>query len=128
MKSVRDVRIVAVLFLIAGAAAVARMIQARAVEFAPGLLEILTGIGLLRWRNAWRIVALVTLWIGLAAFVFVGGILWIRGEAVFRTPWGRSPAAVVPLVFVTLALMLWQIRVLTRPNVRRSFELGDPAA
>jgi hypothetical protein len=75
-----------------------------------------------------RIVAVTTLWIALAFVIVVGGLGLIRGETVVVSSWSRSPVVAATLVVLGLALTLWQLRVLTRPNVRRSFELGDPAA
>ncbi|MDQ6893991.1 MAG: hypothetical protein M3167_15065 [Acidobacteriota bacterium] len=129
MKSVRDVRIVAVLFLIAGVAAVVQMILTRVLEVGTtGLLALPTGIGLLRYSNAWRIVALVILWISLAVFIIAMGMWLVNGSAVSVTFWVRSPAVIAVLIFLSFSLTVWEIRVLTRPDVRRSFELGDPAA
>ena len=129
MKSVRDVRIVAVLFLIAGVAAVVQMILTRVLELSTtGLLALPTGIGLLRYSNAWRIVALVILWISLALFIIAMGMWLVNGRDISVTFWVRSPAAIAVLTLLSLALTIWEIRVLTRPDVRRSFELGDPTA
>jgi hypothetical protein len=134
MKPVRDVRIVAVLFLISGVTAVVRMIQTRTLQLAPGLIAIPTAIGLLRWSNGWRLVALATLWIALAVSILAGAY-WLfhgdlSGEISISIPsyLGKSTAMIVTVVVVGVALTLWQLRVLTRPAVRRSFELGDPAA
>jgi hypothetical protein len=41
---------------------------------------------------------------------------------------GRSPLLLAMLFLVTLGLAAWELRVLTRESIRRSFELGDPAA
>ena len=128
MKSVRDVRIVAILFLVAGVTTVVRLIQTRMLELTPGLLGIPTGIGLLRWSNGWRLVAVVTLWIAVAVSVLAGAYWLFRGNISISSPWGSSPAVVATVALLGLALTLWQLRVLTRPGVRRSFELGDPAA
>ena len=129
-KSVRDVRIVAVIFLAEGLIAVFEMVQTRRLAFGPGLLELATGIGLLRYRNGWRIFAVVILWLTIVLAVFAGAIAIFRGEhlwAVVVAP-VQSNAVAVMLLIVILGLMLWQVRVLTRPEVRRAFELGDPAA
>ena len=129
MKSVRDVRIVAVLFLIAGVAAVVQMILTRVLELSTtGLLALPTGIGLLRYSNAWRIVALVILWISLALFIIAMGMWLVNRRGISVTFWVRSPVVIAVLMLLSLALTIWEIRVLTRPDVRRSFELGDPTA
>jgi len=128
MKSVRDVRIVAVLFLIAGVLAVVQMVMTRVLEFGTGLLALPAGIGLLRYSNAWRIVALVILWISLALFIIATGMVLVNGRAAPVTFGVRSPALIAVLILLSFALTIWEIRVLTRPDVRRSFELGDPAA
>jgi hypothetical protein len=128
MKSVRDVRIVAVLFLIAGVVAVAQMARTRVLEFGTGLLALPAGIGLLRYSNAWRIVALVILWISLGLFIIATGMVLVNGRAAPVTFLVRSPVLIAVLIFLSFALTIWEIRVLTRPDVRRSFELGDPTA
>lgn len=130
MKSMRAVRIVAVLFLIAGVVAVVQMILTRVLELSMGLLALPTGIGLLRYSNAWRIVALVILWISLAIFIIAAGLVLINGKAapVSFSSWVHSPVAIAVLALLSLAVTIWEIRVLTRPAVRRSFELGDPTA
>lgn len=128
MKSVRDVRIVAVLFLIAGVAAVVQIFLTRILELGMGLLALPAGIGLLRYSNTWRIVALVILWISLALFIITVGMVLVSGRAAPVTFWFRSPAVIVVFMLLSFALTIWEIRVLTRPDVRRSFELGDPKA
>jgi hypothetical protein len=128
MKSVRDVRIVAVLFLIAGVLTVVQIVRTRVLDLGMGLLALPAGIGLLRYSNAWRIVALVILWISLGIFIIATGMVLVSGRAAPVTFWFRSPAVIAVLMLLSFALTIWEIRVLTRPNVRRSFELGDPAA
>ncbi|HEY6147492.1 MAG TPA: hypothetical protein VIZ69_07325 [Thermoanaerobaculia bacterium] len=128
MKPFRDVKIVAVLFLITGLVAVVEMVLHRALELGTGLLAIPAGVGLLRFRNGWRIVALAMLWLSLAILTIVVLTALLGGNASFGSLWTRSPALVAVLTILSVALTFWEIRVLTRPGVRRSFELGDPAA
>jgi hypothetical protein len=130
MRPTTQVRIVAVLFLIAGASALVEIVRSRRFLLTAGLLGIPTGIGLLRYSNGWRIVGVISLWaslalLGLAILSVIGG-----GQTVadlFQVP-GRSPLLLALLGIFTVGLTLWELRVLTRPNVRRSFELGDPTA
>jgi hypothetical protein len=128
MKSVRDVRIVAVLFLIVGVASVVELVRTRDLGLIGGLLPLFIGIGLLRYSNVWRIVALVTLWIALAGFLVTGAAALTGKDVVVVTSLGSSPVLLGALLLASLALIGWQIRVLTRADVRRSFELGNPAA
>ncbi len=129
MKSVRDVRIVAVLFLIVGVLATVQIALTRVFDLSMALLALPAGIGLLRYSNAWRIVALVILWISLAFFIIAVGIVLVSGRVpLVTTFWIRSPAVAAVLWLLSLALTVWEVRVLTRPDVRRSFELGDPTA
>src|SRR3954471_5732819 len=128
MKPVRDVRIVAVLFLLAGVLALVQILRTRVLELGTGLLALPAGIGLLRYSNAWRVVALVILWISLAILVIAAAVVLVNGRADFVTSWVRSPILMALFALLSFAVSVWEIRVLRRPEVRRSFELGDPAA
>jgi hypothetical protein len=130
MKSTTQIRIVAVLFLIAGAGALIEIVRSRRFLLTAGLLRIPTGIGLLRYSNGWRIVAIASIWFSLGMLVIVPLIAVGRGQPVldlFQMP-GRSPLLLAMLFLVTLGLAAWELRVLTRESIRPSFELGDPAA
>jgi hypothetical protein len=131
MRPTTQVRIVAVLFLIAGASALVEIVRSRRFLLTAGLLGIPTGIGLLRYSNGWRIVGVISLWaslalLGLAIVSVIGGGQTVAAD-LFEAP-GRSPFLLALLGIFTVGLTLWELRVLTRANVRRSFELGDPAA
>ncbi|HYK41806.1 MAG TPA: hypothetical protein VE007_05395 [Thermoanaerobaculia bacterium] len=127
MKSFRDVRIVAVLFLLTGVAAIAQVIVTRSLAISTQMLAIPIGVGLLRYRNAWRVAALVLLWFSLAIVTFVVGIALLNRNLSFGGFLARSPALAGAFLGLSFALTIWEIRVLTRPDVRRSFELGAPA-
>ncbi|MFH5802851.1 hypothetical protein [Alienimonas sp. DA493] len=133
-------KVVAWLFIITGALAawdvLAALLNGR-ISLNFGVLGLFIGPGLLRLSSGWRTCGLVLLWIemiliplAILALVASGGPLdvTLSGE-----PAGEAPLLVgLGVVGALLALVVWEYRVLTRPDVRRLFELEtdrtDPLA
>lgn len=124
MKSQRDVRIVAWLFIVSGALALLGAYQGGRFVLGTGLLGVPIGIGLLGYRSGWRTVALVWLWLGLIGLPLLGGLALFAGSNV-EVSGRHSPLLFAGAFAVGFLLELWQYRVLTRPEVRRWFDLGE---
>lgn len=124
MKSQRDVRIVAWLFIISGALALLGAYQGGRFVLGTGLLGVPIGIGLLNYRSGWRTIALVWLWFGLIGFPVLGSLALFAGSngELFGS---RSPLLFAGVFAAAFLLELWQYRVLTRHEVRRWFDLGE---
>lgn len=123
----RDLKIVAYLLIIFGVMVVIEVLldlMSARLNFNFGVLQIPSGIGLLRLRRGWRTCALTLLWIGLIADVlFCLGVIFGSPVLTFLgQPVGLAPR---PLSLVLAAglfiLMIWEYRVLTREDVRRLF-------
>jgi hypothetical protein len=121
----RNVDIVAVLFLLTGITAIGEAIRTKKIEILPGVFGAPIGIGLLRYRNGWRIAALVCLWITMAICAVVGVAALITGDNSVAIKGIEGNPRVIGALFIVIGVGMsyWQFRVLTRPNVRRSFEL-----
>ena len=91
-----------------------------------GILYIPIFFGLINLRNGWRVCAMVFLWFGLVTlpilfFLALLGVLPTYFE-VFGTKSARVPGWIGAVATVPFfVLVLWQYRVLVRPNVRRLF-------
>lgn len=122
-------RVVAYIYLVAGVLSVFKCIallfySTFSIEF--GILGIPIFFGLLNLRNGWRVCAIVLLWFGLIGFpiMFLLGLsgampayYQIFGINVARVPGWFVSLATIPFFL----LVLWQYRVLVRPDVRRLF-------
>jgi hypothetical protein len=130
MNSMRDLRIVAWIFIISGIGCLVAPFVTGRIEIGTGLLGIPAGIGLLRFRAGWRIFALITLWAGFAVLLAgAAALLFAQHTSINLLGWRPESrwafaAFLVPVFFVTL----WQYRVLTRAEVRGQFERGGFAA
>lgn len=126
-----SLKIVAVLFIISGIFSVIEVVVALmhgGININFGVLCLFVGPGLLRLHRGWRTCALVFLWLGLivAPIVFVLGLsgkvpayFSVFGVNIARIPGWWASVAAIPFFL----LMLWQYRVLTRPDIRRLFGL-----
>jgi hypothetical protein len=95
-----------------------------------GVINLWVGLGLLRAKARWRLVALVMLWVGFA--IAVGGLAYVvfgspTAEATFFTlPLGiAARPIVIAFLVASFAVMVWQYRVLQRPDVRVLFERNE---
>ena len=124
-------KIVAALFVIGGILAVIEVVVSlmrNRLSLNFGVLGLFIGVGLLRLRRGWRTCAVVFLWFGLILLpiVFLLGLLGvipaylqIFGVRVARVPGWTVSAAAIPFFL----LVLWQYRVLVRPDIRSLFGL-----
>lgn len=130
-KAPTSLKIVAVLFIIGGVLAVIEILAALArggININFGVLGLFIGPGLLRFSRGWRTCGLVFLWIGLVGLpiIFLIGLtgsvpahFTVFGIKMARIPSWWVSVGVIPF----FVLVLWQYRVLTRPDVRRHFGL-----
>ena len=126
--------IVAVLFIIGGASAaieilVSLMVGHFSLNF--GVLGLFIGPGLLRLSRGWRICALVFIWITLIATPLVVLLLLVIDVPLDLTVSGRrygdAPKTVVLFIgTIIFSVIVWQLHVLTRPDIRRRFRVGFP--
>jgi hypothetical protein len=101
------------------------------ISFQTGVLGIPIFFGLLKLRNGWRICAMVLLCFGMIicpimffASFSIGGPAFFElfGIQVTRIPVWFVSASTIPFFL----LVLWQYRVLIRPDVRRLFLEARP--
>lgn len=91
-----------------------------------GILGIPIFFGLLNLRNGWRVCAMVLLWFGLISFPIMF-LLGLSGAVpayfqVFGINVARIPGWIVSVGTIPFFLLvIWQYRVLIRPDVRRLF-------
>jgi hypothetical protein len=93
-----------------------------------GVLQIPAGFGILRLSRGWRTFQLWMLWFGMIGFGIASLILLFGGSFPTFTIYGRSAThwgREIALAICTIAggVLIWQYRVLTRPDVRRLFGL-----
>jgi len=127
----RALTVVAWLFAAEGALAAMDVLLALSqaqVSLNVGVLCIFVARGLLKLRRGWRTFALVILWLEMILFpVFALCMVAGTGDFSFIGVHVRSPnsAGGAVLVLGLFALTAWEYRVLTRPDVRRLFNLGE---
>lgn len=91
-----------------------------------GILGIPIFFGLLNLRNGWRICAMVLMWFGLIGFPIIFVISLVSSVPAHFQLFGLNIARIHPW-FVSLGtipfflLVVWQYRVLIRPDVRELF-------
>jgi hypothetical protein len=123
-----DLRLVAYLYLLGGIAAIVHMVVAAtagrpllnaAVVFLP------VGWGLLRLRRGWRRRAVViTVAVPLLGLAMAGYLYLMSGRAVVK--WlgsGQGPVGGIIIGVLLLALVIWQLRVLSSARTKALF--GD---
>jgi hypothetical protein len=123
-----------VLFIIDGIASIHNILAAladRQLHLDLGVLALFVGFGLLRLRPGWRTCGLVFTWIGMLVTPLVVLVLFqqsrpadfrLLGEKLFSIP---VPIAVL-FCAVIFTLLVWQYRVLTRPDIRALFLQHPP--
>jgi hypothetical protein len=128
----RSLKIVAALFIIGGITSIIDAIiglTQGALNFNFGALGLFVGIGLLRFSRGWRTCALVFLWIALISLPVVALVFLFVAQSVnytfFWQKIGEGPRGIgVAMVAALFALVWWQYRVLTRPDIRKLFGLS----
>lgn len=131
-----SLKIVAALFIIGGITSIIDVIiglTQGALNFNFGALGLFVGIGLLRFSRGWRTCALVFLWIALISLPAVALVFLFVAQSINYTfLWqkiGEGPRGIgVAMVAALFALVWWQYRVLTRPDIRKLFGLSTAAA
>ena len=133
-----SLKVVAVLFILSGVASLVDVILSLfqgTLNFNLGVLGLFIGMGLLRLNPTWRVWALVFTWIAIIGAPIIGLLfLFLPGPlnfTLFGQPAGQAPkAAGVAVAAVIFLVALWQLRVLTRPDVRELFQRrkGQPFA
>jgi hypothetical protein len=124
-------RVVAYLFIIGGVLSVIDIIVAFTqgqLKLNFGVLGLFIGPGLLHLRAGWRTCALIFLWITIIFCVILGLLIVGSGRdgtfKFYSKPVGSiSPGVGVLIVVGFLVLAIWEVRVLTRPDVRKLFGL-----
>lgn len=124
--------VIAILFLLAGIAAVFNILNHllhRSIHFDLNVLGIPIYFGLRSFSKGWRTCALVFIWLGLIITPVVTVLGFTIGRPVTLNFFGAPQSQISPLwmsaagvAFFLLAL--WQYRVLTRPGIRALFYPG----
>lgn len=122
-------RIVAGLFIFSGICAIIEIVVGLLhshVDLNFGVLCLWIGPGLLRHNRTWRTWALVFLWFGLILLPVFCLFALGRGALDLKF-FGVIVGKVSPLLGIAFAvplycLILWQYRVLTRPDIRALFQ------
>jgi len=91
-----------------------------------GVLGILIGRGLLRFRRGWRTCGLVFIWIDLIALPIAWLLTLDAREPIpfkfFGLPIGGGPKELaIALEVLWFALAVWELRVLKRPDIVKLF-------
>ena len=124
-----SVRIIAAIFAFEGIGSIARMIvgyfrNEYILDF--GVVGLLIAYGLMALNNTWRIVAVVILWIALAAdAAFAVALALITGTITWRIAGanvgGASRAQACAIVIATFVVVAWMIWSLSRSRIRTRF-------
>lgn len=131
----RVLRVVAGLFVFSGVCAVIEVVVSlfhSHLNLNLGVLALWIGPGLLRHSRTWRTWALVVLWFGLIGLPFF--CLFALGRSTidfkfFGVPAGQIPAEIgLAFAIPMLLLIVWQYRVLTRPDIKALFERNSEQA
>ena len=124
-----SLKIVAWLFIIGGISAVIEILISLAhgrINFNFGVLGIPAGFGILKLSRGWRVCGLVLLWFGLiiTPIIFIIGLTKPATVSILGYPTGKVPGIVVSIIAIPIFLLLiWQYRVLTRPDIKELFGL-----
>jgi len=121
--------VVSYLFLIEGVLSVIEIVFSAtrgAVHPDFGFLGLFIFGWLRRYSRGWRTCALVFIWIDLIFLAFVIGLVLYDGGAVWRSLSGREFVSIplgwsLMMLVPFFVLVLWQYRVLTRPDIRSLF-------
>lgn len=125
----RDLRIVALLFLLSGINSALTMVvgfmtgQIR-LEF--GFISIFAFFGLLHLSRGWRLYALFMIWWGIVispVIIILGLTTNLCTFNIFTLPVTQIPPLVGAMVsLVIFFLLLWQLKVLTRREIKALFQ------
>lgn len=123
--------VVAVLFILFGVLSVFEVLIALLhgrISINLGVLNLFVGLGLLRLSRGWRTCGLVFLWIALIGLPLFALLILATARpldlSLFGRKIGHAHDGLGLLVAAAMfALVLWEYRVLTRPDVRRLFGL-----
>jgi len=130
-----SLKVVAVLFVLSGICSLIEIVVSLMYDHLNinigGVLCLFIGLGLLRLSRGWRTCALVFLWIAMIVIpIAVVFFVFASGPIDFKVFGQKVGHVQKELAFVMAAilfvLVVWQYRVLTRPDVRRLF--GVPSA
>lgn len=124
-----SLKIVAILFIVGGIFAVIEVIVSlmnNRISINFGVLGLFIGPGLLRLRRGWRTCALVFIWIALIGVPIIALLfLVVQGPLdfkIFGQPVGHvSKGFGFIAAAIVFAVVFWEYRVLTRPDVRELF-------
>jgi hypothetical protein len=125
----RDLRIVAILFLLGGINSILTMIVGAmtnhiSLEF--GVLGIFAYFGLLRLSRGWRAYALIMIWLQIMFFPIMGIFVLTTNKCTFNlftVPLAQIPPFVGIMFFLFFFLLaFWQLKVLTRHEVWAMFQ------
>jgi hypothetical protein len=124
-------RLVALLFLLGGISSVLNIVVCalnNRLQLDFGVVGILVYFGLLRLSSGWRTCALVLIWIGIIGAITISIIAMLSfGLARANINFFGIPGPETPPFFVFipacfwLALALWQLSVLKRPDIMALF-------
>jgi serine/threonine protein kinase/biopolymer transport protein ExbD len=126
--------VVAALFIWSGAVAawdIGSSFRSQIYSFNIGALALPIGIGLLRLRPRWRILALIAVWLmtffvmAMGLFVMFGG-MWLLPEAAVKIGGHSVVGPAKQLVVMSLCvafsiLFVWMSSVMTRPEMKAVF-------
>lgn len=87
------------------------------IGFGFGMFWLLLSRGLRRGSRGWRICALIVIWLGMLTNAYDMGRFFLG----FGTPPGESAQFFLIGSVLSLALGIWLLRVLTRPDIREWF-------
>jgi hypothetical protein len=125
----RDLRIVAIIFLVGGINSVLIMIigaMTNHISLEFGVFSIFAYFGLLRLSRGWRVYALAMSCLAIVFAPVMAVVVLTTNNCtfnIFNVPVTRIPA-LVGIVFAVFffLLALWQLKVLTRPDVEALFQ------
>jgi hypothetical protein len=124
-----SLKIVAVLFILSGISCVVEIVVAlmyNRIDINFGVLSLFIGGGLMRLSRGWRTCALFFLWIGLILTPTIAAMFILASRPLDFTVFGQQVGTIpkelgAGLAAIGFFLVLWQYRVLTRPDIRRLF-------
>ena len=124
-----SLKAVAWLFILGGISSLIEVIVSLnygTVNFNFGVLGIFIGLGLFKLRPGWRTWALIFVWIGLVSFPLGALAFLVLPGPIQFTVFGQRAGNVPTIIGVLIcaigfAIVFWQYRVLTRPDVRSLF-------
>lgn len=124
-----SLKIVAWLFIISGIMSAIEVILALSlgnININFGVLNIFAGIGLLKLSSGWRTYSLVMIWLAMIVVPVVTIVLLSAAGPLDLNFFGQkignaSRFSALILIVPMYVLVIWQYRVLTRPDVKELF-------